>query len=442
MSLRKRSLVTGIAVLAGLLSATGPAAAAATLMPALVADTTFTQVTQDGDNSVKTTLATCPSLCDGNTAGERDAYVEFDVTGLPAGASVTQATLELYSWNPYPARVTAYPAAGAASGEGTWASRPAVGAALATHESVTAGYNAFDVTNAVTGNGQKTFALRQETHNTRVYWASKENSNAALRPRLTVTYETAAGWHLVWQDEFDGSTLDRTKWNARPLTYLDFDKACITDRPDNVFVAGGNLTIRAKREQMTCWNGGGTRQYTTAYLDTIGHADFTYGRFETRAKSPNGPNDSKGLWPAFWLRRTAVSTGGDPNDGNGEIDVMELPGGSQYYKASTSAIFRDYTPTKQDYRYPFPGTTYPGDGFHVYAMEWEPDVLRFYVDGTLISWAPRTPATTPWFDDVFNGNARYHLRLTFHVGGWLGDPDATTAMPADFQVDYVRVYQR
>jgi beta-glucanase (GH16 family) len=437
---RLLSALVAAAVLAGVLSTISSAEAAETLTLAAAADTTYTQVSLDGANGSKTTLATCPALCDGNSQGERDAFVEFAVTGLPSGARVTRATLELYSWNPYTARITAYPAAGSAVGDGAWSTRPPLGAALATKTSVTAGYNAFDVTAAVTGNGDKTFALLQETYNTRIYWASRENTNTAIRPRLTITYDVSIGWNLVWQDNFDGSTLDTTKWNARPLTYLDFDKACITDRPENVFVSGGSLTIRARRESMWCWNGGGTRQYTTAYLDTIGHANFTYGRFETRAKSPNGPNNSKGLWPAFWLRRTAVSTGGDPNDGNGELDVMELPGGSQYYKASTTAIFRDYTPTKNDYRYTFPSTTYPGDGFHVYAAEWEPGVLRFYVDGVLI-WT-RTPQTTSWFDDVFNGSAQYHLRLTFHVGGWLGDPDATTAMPADFQVDYVRVWQR
>lgn len=414
------------------------AAAAATLTSASVADTTYTQIAADGNNATKTTLATCPALCDGNPQAERDAVVEFTVAGLPAGATVTQASLELYSWNPYAARITAHAAAGGAGGTGTWASRPALGAALATRQSVVGGYNAFDVTAAITGNGQKTFALLQETHNTRVYWASRENANPAIHPRLTITYQTPAGWRLVWQDTFDGNSLDTTKWTARPLTWLDFDKACITDRPQNVFVSGGNLTLRAQREAYTCWSQ--SRPYTTAYLDTIGKANFTYGRFETRAKSPNGPNNSKGLWPAFWLRRTAVSGGGDPNDGNGEIDVMELPGGSQYYDKSTVAIFRDYTPTKNDMRYDFPGATYPGDGFHVYAMEWEPDVLRFYVDGVLV-WT-RNPQTTSWFADVFNGNAQYHLRLTFHVGGWLGDPDAATTMPADFEVDYVKVWQR
>jgi beta-glucanase (GH16 family) len=137
-----------------------------------------------------------------------------------------------------------------------------------------------------------------------------------------------------------------------------------------------------------------------------------------------------------------VSGGGDPNDSKGEIDVMELPGGGPWYSASTAAIWYTYDPpVKRDYRYDFPGATYPGDGYHVYAMEWEPGQIRFYVDGQQV-WQTVTPVNTSWFNDVFNEHARYHLRLTFHVGGWPGEPDAATAFPADFEVDYVRVYQR
>lgn len=443
----RRSAGTAVVVLLALLM---PAAGRAAPTPALaapqpvtlpfapVADTTHTQIAADGNNATKTTLATCPALCDEHPQARRDAFVEFSLTGLPADAVVTRASLELYSWNPYPARMSAHAADGGAASTGAWQSRPPLGAALATRDAVAAGFNAFDVTAAVAANGRHTFALLQQTHHTRVYWASRDNSNASLRPRLRITYQTSAPWRLVWQDSFDGTALNTANWTARPLTRVGFDRACITNRPQNVFVAGGTLTLRAARETLTC--GSETRPYTTAYLDSIGKATFTYGRFETRAKSPNGRDDSTGLWPAFWLRRTAVSAGGDAGDANGELDVVELPGGPSYYRASTAAIFRDYTPTKNDFRYPFPAGTFPGDGFHVYAVEWEPDVLRFYVDGALI-WT-RTPQTTSWFDDVFNGDARYHLRLTFHVGGWLGDPNAATAFPADFEVDYVRVWQR
>lgn len=236
-----------------------------------------------------------------------------------------------------------------------------------------------------------------------------------------------SGWRLVWADEFNGSGLDPARWNARNNTYVDYDLACITNRSQNVAVADGMLILRAQQESYTC--GSQSRQYTAPYLDTNGKASFTYGAFETRAKSPNGPSNSTGLWPAFWMR---------PNDGGkGEIDVTELPGGTSYYRAATQAIFYDYTPIKQDHRHTF-ASGYPGDGFHTYRTEWEPGVLRWYIDGAEVYRRDR--GTTPWLDEAFS--RPFHLRLNVQVGGWLGNPNAGTTFPAEFQVDYVHVWQR
>jgi beta-glucanase (GH16 family) len=149
---------------------------------------------------------------------------------------------------------------------------------------------------------------------------------------------------LVWSDEFTGASIDRAKWNVRDHEGRDIDKGCNVSSAKNSFVSGGNLTLRALRETATCSSQ--TCEYTQAYLDTIGKAPWTYGRFEIRAKSPNKAATSTGLWPAFWLR---------PDDGgNGEIDVTELPGGPSWYDRSTAAIFWDYTPVKQDTRIALP----------------------------------------------------------------------------------------
>jgi beta-glucanase (GH16 family) len=238
--------------------------------------------------------------------------------------------------------------------------------------------------------------------------------------------EKAATWKSVWGDEFDGQDLDRSKWNARDKEARDIDLGCNVDSPANALVKDGYLTLRALKQTVDC--GGHPRHYTEPYLDTRGKASWTYGRFEIRAKSPNGPDNSQGLWPAFWMK----PDGG----GNGEIDIVELPGGAKWHDRPTAAIFWDYTPVKQDVRLAM--ATKPGDGFHTYAVEWEPGALRWYVDGVL-AWA-RDRGTTPWFDKAFSRN--YHLRLNFQVGGWLGDPTPQTTFPADFVVDYVRVYQR
>jgi beta-glucanase (GH16 family) len=406
----------------------GAVAAALTVSTTATLDTTYTQVTADGDNSTKTTLATCPALCDGNAAGRRDAVLRFAVSGLPAGAVIVSAQLELYTWTALTATVNAHLATGGAgaASPGTWADHPTFGPALSSRTSLVAGFNAFPVTAAVTGNGTFTFGVTQSTVNTRTYWASRDNGTVANRPRLTITYDTPA-WMPVFTDTFDGTVLDTAKWNARNSS-LDFDKACI--RSTNVSVGGGNLTLQAKKEDAVC-AGGTTRHYTSSYVDTIGKASWTYGRFEIRAKSPTTPTTSRGLWPAFWLR---------PDDGgNGEIDVVELPGGSAYYDKATAAIFREYTvPTKNDIRLPLPGGAIPSDGFHTYVTEWEAGELRWYFDDVLM-WS-RTPATTSWYTECFN--KPYNIRLNFQVGGWLGDPDASTVFPASFVVDYVKVLQR
>jgi beta-glucanase (GH16 family) len=239
----------------------------------------------------------------------------------------------------------------------------------------------------------------------------------------------ASPWALVWSDEFTGTALDTAKWDAREDDWVEYDLACITNRPQNVSVADGLLTLRAQRERYTC-GGGGTRDYTTAYLATDGgRASFRYGRFEMRAKSPTGPSNSRGLWPAFWMR--------PEGKGKGEIDVVELPGGATYHQSATAAIFYDYTPVKQDNRFTLPAG-HPADGFHRYTVDWDPTAIRWYVDGVQV-WH-RDRVSTPWFDEVFH--KAYHLRLNFQVGGWLGAPDAGTTFPAEFQVDWVRVYQR
>jgi beta-glucanase (GH16 family) len=448
---------------------------------ASVADTTGSHVPQDGDNRVKTTLASCPQLCDRNRNGLREPLIAFDVAELPAKVSKVTAKLRVYAWSSFDARVDAY-----AVGGGAEEVRPPVSqvgpAPLSELGKVSQGFNEWDVSGAINGNGRYTFALRQLTYNTPIYWASRDNRRESIRPQLLLSYEVGgsdsgvipppprpipttaapqptkspdgsstsrpapaptspkpsptktddnptnpAGWNLKWSDEFNGGSIDMSKWNTRHEG-RSTDVACNTASSKNQSVSGGMLTLRALQESVQC--SGQTRQFSEGYLDTIGKHSWTYGRFEMRAKSPNGPNNSKGLWPAFWLR---------PNDGgNGEIDVIELPGGSKYYQQNTLAIFYNYNPIKQDIGVKTPGGGYPGDGFHTYATEWEPGVLRWYIDGVKV-WE-RNRSTTPWFDEVFS--KPYNIRLNFQTGGWLGNPDASTQFPADFVVDYVRVYQR
>lgn len=251
-------------------------------------------------------------------------------------------------------------------------------------------------------------------------------------------------WQLVFSDEFSGTEVNRDNWTVYDRsTYGDGNNelACLMDRPENVSVADGVLTITARAEHppLRCGDRdarfSGGRSYSSSFLDSRGKVSFEYGRFEVRVKTPNAHGHTKGLWPAFWLR---------PDDGGiGEIDVFEIIGTSpddpDTSSRTTQSIHYDYVKThpKQNQAYDLPSGTF-ADGFHTHALEWGPGFLRWYVDDALTY--ERTINTTPWLNEAFSGP--FHMRLNMAVGGnWTGSPDAHTRLPADFEVDYVRVYQ-
>ncbi|MFY1575631.1 glycosyl hydrolase [Verrucosispora sp. WMMD703] len=179
--------VIGTTVVLGLGATMVPLLADDGLSIAVVADTTATAVPQDGDNSVKTTLATCPAPCDGNPRGAREAVLTFLVTKLPANAMNVRATLRVHAWQKFQATVTAHE-----SRLDARAARPMptpLGAALDTVTGVAKGFNEWDVSGLVTGNGIWTLSLAQAGLDTRIYWASGENRNPDLRPSLTISYD-------------------------------------------------------------------------------------------------------------------------------------------------------------------------------------------------------------------------------------------------------------
>ncbi|RKS71329.1 glycosyl hydrolase family 16 [Motilibacter peucedani] len=252
------------------------------------------------------------------------------------------------------------------------------------------------------------------------------------------------GWHLSWSDEFDGSALDPGTWTVEDRsTFGDGGKelACLMNRPQNVTLESGVLVLRAQRERTPLRCGAhdsrfpGGRDYSSAFISTKGAKDWMYGRFEIRAKLPTAPGTSQGLWPAFWLRPV---TGG-----TGELDVLEAIGGgagSPEPGQVHQTIWYDYDGThpKESAAVTLPKGS-PSDGFHVYAVEWEKGAMRWYVDG--VKTFERTTQTTTWLDEAFA--QPMFLRLNLAVGGtWPGSPDASTRFPADFLVDYVRVYER
>ena len=245
-------------------------------------------------------------------------------------------------------------------------------------------------------------------------------------------------WTLVWSDEFDGpngSPVNSSKWSydIGGNGWGNNELETYTSRTANSDLEGGALVIKALKETLTGPDNI-TRNYTSARLLTKNKFSQAYGRFEARIKIPYG----QGIWPAFWMLGDNIDTAHWPNCG--ELDVMENIGrepsivhGTLHgpgYSAGSGITAAYSLPNGQKF----------SDDFHTFAVEWEPSVVRFYVDGFL--YKTRTPADLPagtsWvFDHPF------FIILNVAVGGdWPGNPDATTVFPQQMVVDYIRVYQR
>lgn len=246
------------------------------------------------------------------------------------------------------------------------------------------------------------------------------------------------GWTLSWSDEFGGpagATVDQTRWtfDVGGGGWGNQELQSYTDRPRNAHLSGdGSLVIDVLRESHTGPDGI-ARDYTSARLKTQGLFTQTYGRFEARLKIPSG----QGIWVAFWMLGADIASLGWP--ACGEIDIMENIGREPGVVHGTfhgpgysggEAIGAPFT---------LPSGRF-ADDFHVFAVEWEPQGVRWSVDGQV--YLTRTPANLPagtrWvFDHPF------FLILNVAVGGsWPGSPDATTTFPQQMFVDYVRVYRR
>lgn len=244
---------------------------------------------------------------------------------------------------------------------------------------------------------------------------------------LVITYAQDApdGWILQWSDEFDGPSVDQTKWSfeiGNGNGWGNNELEYYTGDSSNVFIQDGKLVIQANKEDKDGF------QYTSTRMKTQGKFSTVYGWFEASIKLPVG----QGMWPAFWMLGENIAQVGWP--ACGEIDIMEAVGydplnvhGSTHGPGfdTTNAFYSD-----QGF----------SNDFHTYKAIWQPDYVEFYVDDQM--YAKITPADTNGQPFVFNGNPMFIL-LNLAVGGnWPGAPDASTQFPQQMIVDYVRVYQR
>jgi beta-glucanase (GH16 family) len=279
-------------------------------------------------------------------------------------------------------------------------------------------------------------------------WLSSEARPSFLKSKRTLVFACfillastlhaqSPNWQLTWSDEFNapnGSVPDPAKWvfvtggegfgNNELETY--------TNRPVNVQQKDGHLVITAQKEDLTGPDGI-PRHYTSARINTQNHFAQKYGRFEASIQLPTG----KGIWPAFWLLGDNHATAPWPDCG--EIDILETIGAPDTMYSTLHGP--GYSGGKDiSAKFPLPAGESVNTGFHLYAVEWSPNDIKFFFDDRLI--AHRTPADLPpgatWVYDH-----PFYILLNLAVGGyWPGNPDATTTFPQQMLIDYVRVYSR
>ncbi len=241
---------------------------------------------------------------------------------------------------------------------------------------------------------------------------------------------TKEKWQLIWNDEFDYEGLpDENKWdydaggagwgNAEQQFYTAYDT-------NTVRVANGVLIIEAHKK----WHLG--MPYKSGRVVTRGKGDFLYGKIEISAKLPKG----RGLWPAIWMLPTEQKYGGWPS--SGEIDIMEMVGHEQdyiHFSVHTGA-FNHKNNTHKTYRTYLPGAS---DKFNVYAIEWYPDRIDFFLNGEKqFTFKKMGDDPQKWpFDQKF------YLIMNIAVGGtWGGAKGVDNSIfPQRMEVDYVRVYK-
>jgi len=234
-------------------------------------------------------------------------------------------------------------------------------------------------------------------------------------------------YQLVWAEEFEGAEIDRTKWQFESGPTND-NIHYYTDRPDNAILSEGILRIMALKEPYQGF------EYTAAHLRTEQSFRWRYGRAEARIKLPGSP----GFVPAFWMLPEDHLYGWWPH--SGEIDIMEYPTteGTKIYGTVHTGQYNLFDGPEP----PQGGTLEVPDAesaFHLYAIEWSPERIDFFVDDQkYFTFDNDGGSTGTWpFDQPF------YLILNLAVGGgWVGPPDETTVFPATLEVDYVRVYQQ
>ncbi len=253
------------------------------------------------------------------------------------------------------------------------------------------------------------------------------------------------GWTLVWSDEFNGTSLDRSVWNYDIGTgdwgWGNGEVQYYTDKADNVSVSDGSLKITAKREN---YNGSA---YTSGRINTLGKKAFKYGKMEARIKVEGG--NQNGVWPAFWMMGNNMASGTNwPYCG--ELDIMEHANSRNYVEGTlhwnAGGIGAGYNHVywgsySGGQYYYFPDNANNGiNGWHTYGVIWDEQKIQWYVDDNIYLTGYITA------DNAYAFQKEQFFLLNLALGGPQTGYTGNTAPDGSFSsatmyVDYVRAYQ-
>jgi beta-glucanase (GH16 family) len=396
-------------------------------IPAAGAQAAIRSLTPRADGEVRAAqpgrvLATGRSLCAKGASSH--AYLRFRVR-VPARRTVRAATLRLHALTasgPFAIVLRAVPRRRWSERTLTWRTAPPPGAPVATATGYARGATVdLDASALVKRSGSVEMALTTRSGHC-LRFASRE-ARRRLRPRLMVdagprVAAPATPWTLVFDDEFDGASLDQSKWAVGNFTGVGTFYA-----PSNVLLRNGILRLRASAANRS------------AMVHTHGRYEFTYGRVEASMRVPRG----QGFWPSLWLRPANLASNYP------EIDLLEMwltDDSSDLYDERTAWLNYHWVDAAgihhSVHTHHRPGPDFTA-GFHQFAVEWEPAAIRFYIDGQLVkTYTGRYIARVPLFL-VMSLQVGHYQQEGIHAPG---EPNAQTHFPSYQDVDYVRIYKR
>lgn len=247
-----------------------------------------------------------------------------------------------------------------------------------------------------------------------LFTANSYAQRPAQGPIVDVQFTPSAlGYELVWEDQFEGDTLDPKKWAIRG----EGPRALGRVSKDAIKVQDGYLTLKAFKKE-------NDDTVHVGMVGTQGKYETHFGYFECRAQLQRGG----GIWAAFWMQSPLVAKGEDPKVYGAEIDIVEF-----FRKLGTDIVSHNvhwaYGPNQQSTRGMQSYLEGVSEGFHLFALEWTPESYTFYVDGYK-------------FYEVKSGISHIDQYMILSLEPPQKEEIHNMKLPDEFIIDYVKVYKK